>query len=84
VENGDLASAVQAMKKKPGKDIMVYGGANFVSSLVALNLIDEYYIFRHPVAIGKGLPIFSDQKILNLDSSINYKNGRILNKYLPA
>ena len=84
VENGDLASAVQAMKKKPGKDIMVYGGANFVSSLVSLNLIDEYYIFRHPVAIGKGLPIFNDQKILNLDSSINYKNGRILNKYLPV
>jgi dihydrofolate reductase len=84
VENSDLASALQALKKKPGKDIMVYGGANFVSSLVSLNLIDEYYIFRHPVAIGKGLSIFNDQKVLNLDSSTAYKNGRILNKYLPV
>jgi dihydrofolate reductase len=84
VENGDLASAVQALKKKPGKDIIVYGGANFVSSLVSLNLIDEFYIFRHPVAIGKGLSIFNDQKVLNLDSSLAYKNGRILNKYLPV
>ncbi len=33
VENGDLAAAVHALKKQPGKDIMVYGGATFVSSL---------------------------------------------------
>ena len=31
VENGDLAAAVNALKKEPGKDIIVYGGANFVS-----------------------------------------------------
>ena len=27
VENGDLATAVQALKGQPGKDILVYGGA---------------------------------------------------------
>jgi dihydrofolate reductase len=83
VENGDLATAVGALKKQPGKDIMVYGGAGFVSSLISLNLIDEYYIFRCPVAIGKGLTIFNDQKVLKLESSVSYNNGKILNKYLP-
>jgi dihydrofolate reductase len=84
VENGDLGARVHALKKQPGKDIMVYGGANFVSSLISQNLVDEYYIFRRPVAIGKGLPIFNEQKVLELESSITYKNGTMLNKYLPV
>jgi len=83
VENGDLATAIQALKKQPGKDIIVYGGANFVTSLISLNLIDEYYIFRNPVAIGKGLSIFSGQAPLALESATTYKNGKILEKYLP-
>lgn len=83
VENGDLAVAVHALKQKPGKDIMVYGGASFVSSLISQNLVDEYYIFRRPVAIGSGLSIFKDQKLLELESSVTYKNGALLNKYLP-
>ena len=84
VENGDLAAAIQALKKQPGKDIMVYGGATFVSSLISQNLVDEYYIFRRPVAIGSGLSIFKEQRLLELESSIPYKNGTILNKYLPV
>lgn len=84
VENGDMAAAVQALKKQPGKDIMVYGGAAFVSSLIGQNLIDEYFIFRHPVAIGNGLSIFKEQKIVESSSSISYKNGTVLSKYLPV
>ena len=84
VENGDLATAVQALKKQPGKDIMVYGGANLASSLISLNLVDEFYIFRNPVAIGRGLTIFNEQKVLRLESSTSYKNGKVLEEYLPA
>jgi dihydrofolate reductase len=83
VENGDLATTVQALKKEPGKDIMVYGGANFVSSLISQNLIDEYFIIINPVAIGNGLSIFKEKKLLKLESSIVFKNGKVLNKYLP-
>lgn len=84
VENGDLAAVVQRLKKQPGKDIMVYGGATFVRSLISQKLVDEYYIFRRPVAIGSGLSIFREQKLLELESSISYKNGALLNKYLPV
>jgi len=83
VENGDLATAVGALKAGEGKDLMVYGGASFVSSLINLNLIDEFYIFTTPVAIGKGLAIFSEQKALKWEGSITYKNGKVLTKYLP-
>ena len=84
VENGDLATAVQRLKEQPGRDILVYGGANFVSSLISLNLIDEYYIIINPVAIGKGLSIFKEQKLLKLESSTAFTNGKVMNKYLPV
>ena len=84
VENGDLVTAVQALKEQPGKDIVVYGGAGFVSSLISHNLIDEYYVIINPVAIGTGLSIFKEQKVLELASTIIFTNGKILNKYLPV
>jgi dihydrofolate reductase len=83
VENGDLATAVQALKNQPGKDILVYGGAGFVSSLIELDLIDEYYLIVNPVAICAGLSIFKERKILKLESSMAFKSGKVLNKYLP-
>ena len=82
VENGDLATVVHALKKQPGKDIMVYGGVEFASSLIGLDLVDEYYFFVNPVAIGRGLSIFKEQKILKLESSMTLKSGEVLNKYL--
>jgi dihydrofolate reductase len=84
VENGDMVAAVKALKSQPGKDILVYGGADFVRSLINENLVDEYYIFTNPVAIGNGLSIFQEKKLLELQKSIAYKNGKILNLYLPV
>jgi len=84
VENGNLATAVQALKEQPGKDILVYGGADFVGSLISLNLIDEYYLIVNPVAIGAGLPIFKERKVLELESSMAFKHGKIVNKYVPV
>jgi dihydrofolate reductase len=84
VKNGDLATAVQALKEQTGKDILVYGGADFVSSLISLNLIDEYYLIVNPIAIGSGLSIFKERKVLELESSTAFKHGKVLNKYVPV
>jgi dihydrofolate reductase len=84
VEDGDLANVVNALKNQPGKDLLVYGGASFVSSLISLNLIDEYYFIVNPVAIGSGLTIFKERKIMQLESSNAYLNGKVLNKYVPV
>jgi dihydrofolate reductase len=64
----ELVEEVKKIKTQNGKDIIVYGGASFVSSLIKENLIDEYHLFVNPVAIGKGLPIFSE-----LDTKKNFK-----------
>jgi dihydrofolate reductase len=58
VENGDLVTAIQNLKSKEGKGMIVYGGAGFVSSLIKEGLIDEFNFFVNPVMINKGLRIF--------------------------
>lgn len=58
--NGDIVEEVEKLKNKDGKDILVYGGASFVSSLIKNNLIDEYHFFVNPAVIGKGLTIFGE------------------------
>ncbi|HVW13665.1 MAG TPA: dihydrofolate reductase family protein [Mucilaginibacter sp.] len=84
VETRDLATVVQELKNQPGKDLLVYGGVEFVSSLVSENLIDEYYLIVNPIAIGSGLSIFKERKLLQLESSMAFKHGKVLNKYLPV
>jgi dihydrofolate reductase len=60
VITGDLAEGVTRLKQEPGKDIYAHGGASFARSLVRLGLVDEYRLLVHPVALGRGLPLFSE------------------------
>jgi dihydrofolate reductase len=53
IATGDIKDEITKLKSKEGGgDIIVYGGASFDSSLIKENLIDEYYLFINPVAIG--------------------------------
>lgn len=56
---GELADEINRLKLKKGKDMIVYGGASFVSALIKEGLIDEYLFFINPVVIGNGMNIFS-------------------------
>jgi dihydrofolate reductase len=55
---GELAAEINRLKQLPGQDIIAYGGAAFVSALSQHGLIDEYFLFVNPAAIGQGLPVF--------------------------
>lgn len=83
---GDLAEEVNALKNRPGRDIIVYGGSGFVSSLIKENLIDEYYLFVNPVALGKGMAIFNglaDKFRLRLLKSDAFDCGIVAHCYEP-
>ena len=84
VEGGDLVQAVKKLKGLPGKDIVVYGGATFVGSLIENNLIDQLNFFVNPVAIGRGMRVFKDRKSLRLTGSTAYPSGVVVNSYEPA
>ena len=84
VESGDLVKAVTRLKEQRGKDIVVYGGATFVSALIEHDLIDEFNIFVNPVAIGRGMRIFKDRKALRSTGSAAYASGVVINTYQPV
>ena len=83
---GELKDEISKLKKQKGKDIIVYGGAGFVSSLIRKGLIDEYHLFINPVAIGKGMTIFKDSETmtnLKLVESKAFDCGIVMNFYKP-
>src|SRR5690606_40270885 len=45
IENGDLVNSINQLKENSGGDLIAYGGAKFVTSLVENKLIDEYHLF---------------------------------------
>jgi len=84
VENSPMVDAVRNLKNEAGKDIIVYGGATFVSSLIENELIDEFNLFVNPVAIGNGLRIFGGRTPLELTASTRYDSGVVVNIYSRA
>jgi dihydrofolate reductase len=70
---GDLVEEITKLKEQDGKDIIVYGGATFVSALIKHGLIDEFHLFINPTAIGNGMTIFK-----GLDSNQNLALVRAL------
>ena len=83
---GDLATEIKALKAQAGKPVLAHGGAGFARSLIATGLIDDYQLLVHPVALGRGLAIFSDLDValdLALVTSTRFSSGAIANHYQP-
>jgi dihydrofolate reductase len=84
IATGDLIEEVSKIKSQNGMDIVVYGGASFDSSLIKEKLIDEFYLFINPVAIGNGMTIFKDlneiQKYTLIESKA-FECGIVLLRY---
>ena len=60
VASGDLAKEIANLKAQEGKPIIAHGGVSFARSLVAQGLVDQFALIVAPVALGKGLPLFSE------------------------
>ncbi len=87
VASGDLPEEITKLKTREGKPIIAHGGANLARSLIAQELVDQYALLVHPVALGKGLPIFSDVaplRRLKLISSTAFPGGSVAQIYRPA
>ena len=84
IVNDDFVKVIKKLKKDSSKDIIAFGGSNFVSSLIKEKLIDEYHLYINPVAIGKGLPIFhnlNNIQQLKLISSQSFDCGIVVLVY---
>lgn len=85
---GDLGEGIAYLRsQKDGKPIYAHGGASFARALIAANLVDEYHIVTHPVALGRGQAVFSGlpaTRRLRLMESRAFAKGAVLNIYQPA
>ena len=86
VAKNDLITEITNLKQQAGKDIIMYGGAEFVSSVVKAGLIDEYHLFVSPAAVGKGMAIFGSldsPKKFDLIKASPLQNGIVILCYQP-
>lgn len=43
------------------KDVWLVGGGQLIQQFIANNLIDEFRLFVHPIILGQGIPLFTQQ-----------------------
>lgn len=82
--SGDLAKEVNKIKKDPGKDIWLFGGAALTSSFINLDLVDEMALAVHPVLLGAGKPLFQNipgRVPLQLINTQTYPSGLVMLSY---
>lgn len=82
-----IEEEVPVLKREPGKDLVVFGGARIAHSLIRHRLIDEYRLTVHPVALGDGLALMHglpEPQRLELISSNAYADGCVTQVFRPA
>jgi len=60
IVSGNMGEEVARLKTLPGRDMIIYGSASIVQALRRMDLVDEYQVWLHPVAIGRGIPLFKN------------------------
>ena len=80
----NLQSEINDVKKKAGNDILIFGSPSAAHSLMAENLIDEYWLFVNQVLLGEGIPMFkniSSRTALEFATSHVFSSGVVCLHY---
>jgi dihydrofolate reductase len=84
---GDAAAEIARLKQRPGKGMMVQGGAALAQSATRAGLVDEFRLITHPVALGTGHALFSrltEPLHLRLVKTTPFETGAVAHVYRPA
>lgn len=77
---------VEALKKQPGKDMIIFGSGTIVSLLTRYGLIDEYSFIVGPVFLAGGRPLISGlpkNVALDLLEAKGHRSGNVVLRYAP-
>lgn len=77
---------INALKAQPGGDL-VLGGADLAASFRRHDLVDEYWLYVHPVVLGEGRPFLppgGPRTPLRLLETRGFGNGVVLLRYSRA
>lgn len=56
--NDDIVAEIQALKQTDGPDLQVHGSCELIQTLLAHDLIDEFWLKIFPVTLGTGKRLF--------------------------
>jgi dihydrofolate reductase len=82
---GDLATAIQQLKRESGKGLFT-GGVKLPMALAELGLIDEYEFVVQPRLVGHGPTLFAGlpkHLDLKLVSRLEFGSGAVAMRYVP-
>jgi dihydrofolate reductase len=80
---GNLIAEVKKLKRKKGRDMVIFGSGSIVQQLTDKQLIDEYLLVLTPVILGAGRSMFSGVKRLDpeLRETREFKSGNVMLHY---
>ncbi|MCU7494929.1 MAG: dihydrofolate reductase [Ignavibacteria bacterium] len=81
--SGEIEKEVKKLKEQK-EGTMSVSGAALARALMNHNLIDEYWLYVHPIIVGSGKPMFGELKNkikLRLQETHTFTSGVVLLKY---
>lgn len=87
VVKGGAVKEIAKLKRRSGKNMVIWGSISLAQSLIEEGLIDEYRLVVCPVVLGSGRPLFLDKvdsfglKLLEVKK---FDQGAVQLKYKPA
>jgi dihydrofolate reductase len=79
----DVATEIDLLRRRPGRDILVPGGASFARHVAEQGLVDLYRFMIYPVALGSGIRLFTRQVPLRLVAGRTFGTGAVSLTYRP-
>ena len=83
----DPGEAMAQLKQQTGKNLLIFGSGQLISTLAQADLIDDYWLQLHPVVLGKGVPLYSNLRRrlgLSLLEARPSQEGVLILHYQPA
>ena len=83
----DAVADIAALRRRDGGDLLIWGSASLVRTLLVEGLVDELDLMIEPILLGGGKRIFPDDGVarpLELVSSVTAGTGVLVCTYRPA
>lgn len=82
---GNVVEEIAKLKQQEGQDILVYGSAMLVQTLMQHDLVDRYRLLIYPLVLGKGKRLFAEgaTATLNLVDTQSFSSGVTALIYAP-
>ncbi|WP_028935311.1 dihydrofolate reductase family protein [Pseudonocardia spinosispora] len=83
---GDVVEEISRIKQEPGKNIVLYGSATLLRTLLRHDLVDEIQTWVFPLIVGGGKRLFADYvpRAFELIDTKQLTSGMVIHSYRPV